>query len=119
VLGHLLHVVGYGSFGNFGNLGVWIFFLISGFLITGLLVAEKERTSTIGLLKFYFRRTLRIFPLSIFIFWRFPGSRTVVFLPIFIIAFNLLYDHSKIFPGFSISAMNICIASSPRLGRHE
>jgi len=69
VLGHLLHVVGYGSFGNFGNLGVWIFFLISGFLITGLLVAEKERTSTIGLLKFYFRRTLRIFPLSIFILW--------------------------------------------------
>lgn len=39
-----------------------MFFVISGFLITGLLVREIERTSTVNLLKFYFRRTLRIFP---------------------------------------------------------
>lgn len=62
VFGHLLHVLGVGHFGNFGNLGVRIFFIISGFLITGILLGEIEKTSTVNLLKFYFRRTLRIFP---------------------------------------------------------
>lgn len=46
---------------NFGNLGVRIFFVISGFLITGLLLKELNETGRIALLKFYFRRTLRIF----------------------------------------------------------
>lgn len=45
-----------------GNLGVRIFFVISGFLITGLLLKEIEKTNTINLVKFYFRRTIRIFP---------------------------------------------------------
>ena len=62
VLGHFFHVIGLGQSGNLGNLGVRVFFVISGFLITGLLVKEMDKTSTIGLLKFYFRRTLRIFP---------------------------------------------------------
>jgi peptidoglycan/LPS O-acetylase OafA/YrhL len=62
LVGHGFHVYGLGTTGNFGNLGVRVFFVISGFLITGLLVREIERTSTVNLLKFYFRRTLRIFP---------------------------------------------------------
>ncbi|MBX7056080.1 MAG: acyltransferase [Pyrinomonadaceae bacterium] len=62
LIGHAFHVYGLGTTGNFGNLGVRVFFVISGFLITGLLVREIERTSTVNLLKFYFRRTLRIFP---------------------------------------------------------
>ena len=62
ITGHLLHVLGYGDFGNFGNLGVRVFFVISGFLITGLLMNEIEKTLTVDLSKFYFRRTLRIFP---------------------------------------------------------
>ena len=62
IVGHLFHVLGYGYLGNLGNLGVRVFFVISGFLITGLLLKELEKTSTIGLGKFYFRRTLRIFP---------------------------------------------------------
>ncbi len=45
-----------------GNFGVKVFFVISGFLITAILVAEFEKTETINLKKFYFRRTLRIFP---------------------------------------------------------
>jgi peptidoglycan/LPS O-acetylase OafA/YrhL len=52
----------------FGNLGVRIFFIISGFLITSILMEEIEKTSTINLVKFYFRRTLRIFPAYYFIF---------------------------------------------------
>jgi peptidoglycan/LPS O-acetylase OafA/YrhL len=45
-----------------GNLGVRFFFVISGFLITSILLAELNKTASINLTKFYFRRTLRIFP---------------------------------------------------------
>ena len=47
---------------DIATLGVGVFFVISGFLITGLLLAEHERTGTISLKRFYLRRTLRIFP---------------------------------------------------------
>ena len=45
-----------------GALGVQTFFVISGFLITHLLLKELHATGTIGLKRFYFRRALRIFP---------------------------------------------------------
>ncbi len=45
-----------------GNLGVRIFFVISGFLITSLLLAEHGRSGTISLRRFYFRRAMRIMP---------------------------------------------------------
>src|SRR5882757_5612901 len=45
-----------------GPLGVDIFFVISGFLITTLLLKEKIATGSISLRKFYARRVLRIFP---------------------------------------------------------
>ncbi len=45
-----------------GVLGVRVFFVISGFLISTLLMAEIRKTGTVSLRKFYFRRTLRIFP---------------------------------------------------------
>jgi peptidoglycan/LPS O-acetylase OafA/YrhL len=41
---------------------VQIFFVISGFLITLLLIQEQAKTGTISLGLFYARRTLRIFP---------------------------------------------------------
>lgn len=47
---------------DLGNLGVRVFFVISGFLITSLLLAETERSGSIKLTKFYLRRTLRIMP---------------------------------------------------------
>lgn len=45
-----------------GGLGVRIFFVLSGFLITTLLVREFDRSGTLNLRRFYLRRTLRIFP---------------------------------------------------------
>lgn len=47
--------------------GVDIFFMISGFLITYILLAEKESSGTIDLKKFYIRRILRIWPLYYFL----------------------------------------------------
>jgi peptidoglycan/LPS O-acetylase OafA/YrhL len=50
------------------GLGVLVFFVISGFLITWLLLEETEKTGTVSLLHFYFRRTFRIFP-AFYVFW--------------------------------------------------
>jgi len=49
-------------FAPLGHLGVRVFFVISGFLITGLLLRELDSTKHLNLGKFYLRRTLRIFP---------------------------------------------------------
>lgn len=46
-----------------GRLGVALFFVLSGFLITYLLLAEKQKTGKIAIRKFYIRRILRIWPL--------------------------------------------------------
>ena len=46
-----------------GYLGVNFFFVLSGFLITYLLLREKELNGTIHVGKFYVRRILRIWPL--------------------------------------------------------
>lgn len=45
-----------------GALGVQVFFIISGFLITYLLLKELQASGTVSLKRFYFRRALRIFP---------------------------------------------------------
>ena len=45
-----------------GNLGVRCFFLISGLLITWLLVRELETTGSVNFRHFYIRRALRILP---------------------------------------------------------
>ncbi len=45
-----------------GAAGVYLFFIVSGFLITFLLIQEKTSSGNVNLKSFYFRRTLRIFP---------------------------------------------------------
>ena len=46
-----------------GGMGVDFFFVLSGFLITTLLLKEIEKTGSIAIIKFYMRRILRIWPL--------------------------------------------------------
>ena len=57
----VLFHAGFSVFGG-GFAGVDVFFVISGFLITGLLLDEVARTGGVDLGRFYLRRTLRIFP---------------------------------------------------------
>jgi len=47
-----------------GFVGVDVFFVLSGFLITGLLVAEVRKTSELSLVQFYARRVRRLLPAS-------------------------------------------------------
>jgi peptidoglycan/LPS O-acetylase OafA/YrhL len=47
----------------FGKIGVYIFFVISGFLITTLLLKEKMKYGEVSLKGFYIRRSFRILPL--------------------------------------------------------
>ena len=46
-----------------GHLGVDLFFVLSGFLITFLLIKEKDLFGKINFKNFYIRRILRIWPL--------------------------------------------------------
>lgn len=46
-----------------GNLGVRFFFTISGFLITWLMVLERDKNGSVNLSEFYIRRALRILPI--------------------------------------------------------
>lgn len=69
LLGHLSGSHGFADvhwlerlLGNYAELGVRVFFVISGFLITSLLIDEEKKTGTVSLKQFYFRRTMRIFP---------------------------------------------------------
>jgi peptidoglycan/LPS O-acetylase OafA/YrhL len=48
-----------------GFVGVDVFFVISGFLITGLLLRERERTGRIGFVQFYARRARRLLPAAV------------------------------------------------------
>jgi peptidoglycan/LPS O-acetylase OafA/YrhL len=68
LLGHLRGTHGFSALpgqqllGDVANLGVRCFFIISGFLITHLLLKEFSQRGSISLRAFYIRRTFRIFP---------------------------------------------------------
>ena len=71
ILSHSAGALGIGGrsylFIFIGHLGVSIFFVISGLLITWLMIREREATGRVSLRDFYIRRTLRILP----VFWLF------------------------------------------------
>lgn len=64
----------------FAATGVSIFFVISGYLITSILLREREHTENINLREFYVRRAYRIFPaafvfMAVAIIWFWPEFR--------------------------------------------
>ncbi|ANS79769.1 O-antigen acetylase [Serinicoccus hydrothermalis] len=77
VLVLLDHVIGWPK-GGF--IGVDVFFVLSGFLITGLLLKEFERTGGISFRAFYARRVKRIFPMSMLVIAATAATSYLVFL---------------------------------------
>jgi peptidoglycan/LPS O-acetylase OafA/YrhL len=71
---------GFGRRPEGGFLGVDLFFVLSGYLITGLLVRSRERTGRLGLATFWLRRARRLLPpllllligLAALMRWAFP-----------------------------------------------
>lgn len=61
ILAVMIAHYGYGAIVP-GGLGVTIFFFVSGFLITTLLLREQARSGTVDLRNFYVRRALRLGP---------------------------------------------------------
>ncbi|MGZ4681281.1 MAG: acyltransferase family protein [Acidimicrobiales bacterium] len=60
VLVILVHT--WNSFVPGGTIGVYMFFTLSGFLITALLLTEVDRTERVSFKNFYLRRALRLLP---------------------------------------------------------
>jgi peptidoglycan/LPS O-acetylase OafA/YrhL len=65
IMGHVeqLKNAPVGILNRLSGLSVTFFFVLSGFLITSLLLQEKKRTGTVSVREFYIRRVLRIWPL--------------------------------------------------------
>lgn len=61
VVAYHAHLPGFGG----GYIGVDVFFVLSGYLITGLLVREIRSTGRLDLVAFYVRRILRLLPAAI------------------------------------------------------
>ncbi len=101
-----------------GTAGVHIFFVLSGFLITYLLLKEKEKTGKINVIYFYIRRALRIWPLYFVIIGfslviypviriYFDADAPLYYKPLYYIFFlgnfdiiNIQRFHDGIIPGF-------------------
>ena len=64
-----------------GYVGVDVFFVLSGYLITGLLLREAQARGTLSLSGFYARRARRILPASLLVILVAPVSFTFTVLP--------------------------------------
>lgn len=65
-----------------GFIGVDVFFVLSGFLITGLLIDERDRTGRIELATFYARRAKRILPAAAVVLVATLVAASAVFSPL-------------------------------------
>jgi len=91
-----------------GYVGVDVFFVISGFLITGHLLAEIDRTGSVRLGRFYARRVRRLLPAALLVLAA-AGALVYVFLPYprwernaAEIAAAALYVENWVLTGFSV-----------------
>lgn len=92
-------------FGNLG-IGVEVFFFISGFLITYILLVEKERFGRISFWRFFVRRALRIWPLyflllalgPVFTDWMHYGQPDYLSLYLFYSNIEVIYSNTWQYP---------------------
>ena len=63
-----------------GYLGVDVFFVLSGYLITSLLIVEARQTGRISIKKFYIRRAKRLFP-AVFTLLAIVALVVIIWLP--------------------------------------
>ncbi len=82
----LSNLESFGLFRNGGN-AVTFFFVLSGFLITYLLLKEEGRSGTISVKDFYLRRVLRIWPL----YFLMVVIGTLI-MPLFVNVFHIDYQ---------------------------
>jgi peptidoglycan/LPS O-acetylase OafA/YrhL len=110
-----------------GTIGVYIFFVLSGFLITYLLLMEEKQYGHINIKFFYIRRSLRIWPLYyivvLFGLLIYPYVRDIVnadaplyYKPIYYLLFLSNFDiinihrfHEGIIPGFMEVTWSVAI----------
>lgn len=97
LIGHAGHTMSTAIFGSVffrlvanSGLGVRIFFVISGYLITTLLLKERDKMGTIDIKDFYLRRIFRIFP--------------VFYLYIIVVIMLKLFFVNDIFTDYSLPA---------------
>lgn len=93
---------------DLANFGVTIFFTLSGFLITYLLLAEKKNKKRIDIKKFYIRRILRIWPLYflyllvVLLFIDFQINNGIYYylfiMPNVLFALNIITNNSMFIP---------------------
>ena len=63
-----------------GFLGVEVFFVVSGYLITSLLLAERRETGGVSLRRFWLRRARRLLP-ALFVLLAVVVAYSLLFLP--------------------------------------
>jgi peptidoglycan/LPS O-acetylase OafA/YrhL len=100
-------VVAYHAFGwpGEGTLGVDLFFVLSGFLITTLLLEEHERMGAISIRAFYRRRARRLLP-----------ALFVMLAPFFVLAAVSASFQSRLFVGLGAAltyTSNVVVATDP------
>jgi len=91
-----------------GRIGVTLFFVLSGFLISYLLLAEKKVSGTISIRNFYIRRILRIWPLYYL----------VILLAFFVIpriAFFSIPEYSALLPGHFTYSLLLYVLLLPQV----
>lgn len=99
-----------------GPMAVTFFFVLSGFLITLLLLRERDSTGSISIRSFYFRRILRIWP--VYYCCLLIGLCVPPFLqelsfppPLFEMSANNLLWHGILFPNLAQSENPLCFQS--------
>ncbi|RBP43724.1 peptidoglycan/LPS O-acetylase OafA/YrhL [Roseimicrobium gellanilyticum] len=106
----LAHVIGWPHFT--GGIGVDIFFVLSGFLITGILSGEFQRYGSISRKNFYIRRLLRLSPCLVACVLLFVILSLVslgsVRMDIFIISLTYTSNFARALFGYDLQHMGHC-----------